>query len=116
PGRDKTNRSYGEYKSWQDGTLYIEDTPEASNGYKLARQSELGNVNASFIRLKTLSLNYNFSNKLLKKTGIASLSVFISTQNLITITPYKGINVENPRFPGTIPPLRTFTSGIQLTL
>lgn len=116
PGRNKTNRSYEEYKAWQSGTLYIEDSSVANNTYNLARESELGIVDASFIRLKTLSISYHLPAKWLEKTGIKSCSVFASVQNLVTITPYNGINVENPRFPGTLPPLRTFTGGIQLAL
>ena len=116
PGRNKTNRSYEEYKAWQNGALYIEDSSVANNTYNLARESELGIVDASFIRLKTLSLSYHLPAKWLEKTGVKSCNVFASVQNLVTITPYNGINVENPRFPGTLPPLRTFTGGIQLAL
>lgn len=115
PGRDKTNRPYEEYLDWKNGSLYIEDSPQASTGYNLSKISELGVVNASFLRLKTLSLSYTLSNKLLKNTGLVSCNIFISTQNLVTITPYKGINVENPYFPGTIPSLKTYTSGIQIS-
>src|SRR5690606_7138258 len=105
-----------EYQAWQNGTLYIEESSGASTGYVLTSESELGVVDASYIRLKTLSLSYHLPAKWLEKLGVKSFRVFGSAQNLVTVTPYNGINVENPRFPGTLPTLRTFTTGIQLSL
>ena len=49
---------------------------------------------ASFIRLKTLSLSYNFPKKWLKKWGISKLNVFATGYDLFTWTKYKGQDPE----------------------
>lgn len=48
----------------------------------------------SFLRLKTVSLGYNFDAKLLKKVNLKSLRVFTSGQNLLTFTKYSGMDPE----------------------
>ncbi len=49
---------------------------------------------ASFIRLKTLSLSYNFPKKWLKNIGINKLNVFVTGYDLFTWTKYKGQDPE----------------------
>ncbi len=49
---------------------------------------------ASFLRLKTLSLSYNFPKKWLKKWGISKLNVFATGYDLFTWTKYKGQDPE----------------------
>ncbi|MEK6152315.1 TonB-dependent receptor [Flavobacteriaceae bacterium 3-367] len=43
-----------------------------------------------YIRLRTLTLDYNVPNKFLKDTGINSLRIFATGQNILTITEYEG--------------------------
>ena len=47
--------------------------------------------NAGYVRLKNVSLSYQLSQKWLK---VASAKLFISAQNLATITKYKGFDPE----------------------
>ncbi|MEO9893469.1 TonB-dependent receptor [Aurantibacter sp.] len=49
---------------------------------------------ASYVRLKNVSLGYNFPETLLTKIHLSSARLFISGQNLITLTDYKGIDPE----------------------
>lgn len=67
---------------------------------------------ASFVRLKNLSLSYSFNKSLVKKLTLQNISVFIQGQNLLTITNYSGLDPENPGS-GSLPPLRTLTAGIK---
>lgn len=67
---------------------------------------------ASFIRLKNVSLSYNLSAKWL--SGL-KCRIFLEGQNLLTITHYKGADPEF-RAPGFLPPLKVFTAGLQFTL
>jgi hypothetical protein len=69
---------------------------------------------ASFIRLKNASIAYSFPDKGIKKAGIASLKVYLTGQNLFTLTSYKGGDPETQNFL-RMPPLRTLVGGIQLT-
>ncbi len=53
----------------------------------------------SYIRMKTITLGYNFKN-LTKKYKMGELSVYISGKNLFTITKYTGYNPEVSSFGG----------------
>jgi hypothetical protein len=68
---------------------------------------------ASFIRLKNLSLSYSLPEKLIRKAFIQNCKVYLQCQNLLTITNYQGLDPETQSI--SLPPLRMFTSGIQLT-
>jgi TonB-dependent starch-binding outer membrane protein SusC len=52
----------------------------------------------SYLRFKTITLAYRIDEKLLNKIGIGSASVYVSGQNLITITKYKGFDPEVSSF------------------
>lgn len=52
---------------------------------------------ASFLRFKTITLGYNLPAVLLKKVNLQRVRVYISGQNLITITSYKGFDPEMSR-------------------
>lgn len=47
-----------------------------------------------YLRLRTVQLGYNFSNKKLQNTGISNLRLYLSANNLFTISKYIGINPE----------------------
>ncbi|WP_240916457.1 TonB-dependent receptor [Pedobacter sp. HDW13] len=52
----------------------------------------------SYLRLKTVSLGYNFSQKLLQKAKIKSARLSMSAQNLLTWTKYSGFDPEVSTF------------------
>jgi hypothetical protein len=67
---------------------------------------------ASYIRLKNVSLNYDLSSYV-KKWKLNGVSVYVLAQNLFTITSYKGFDPETQ---GTyLPPLKTITAGVKLS-
>jgi TonB-linked SusC/RagA family outer membrane protein len=82
----------------------------------------------SFIRLKNIALGYNIPGSILEKAKIRSLRVYVSAQNLLTITDYKGYDPEvNYRSSGgsdanrnlgldygSYPNAKGFTAGINL--
>lgn len=70
--------------------------------------------NAAYLRFKTVSLAYNFSEKYAKKIGMKSCRIYVNAQNILTITHYKGADPETQSFYG-IPPLKTITAGLQLS-
>ncbi len=49
---------------------------------------------ASFIRLKNVSLGYSFSPSVLRKIGISSARIFLMADNVHTWTKYPGVNPE----------------------
>ena len=66
---------------------------------------------ASFIRLKNISLSYQLDDKWIK--GL-DCKVYLQGQNLLTITNYDGLDPET-QSSRTIPPLKIFTLGTTLT-
>lgn len=68
-------------------------------------------VDASYIRLKNVSLSYDLPERLLK---VARCRLFIEGQNLLTFTSYKG---NDPEFTaiGFLPPLKVVSAGMQFT-
>ncbi len=77
---------------------------------------------ASFLRLKTLSLSYNVPKAWLKKMGITKLNIFATGYDLITWTKYKGQDPEVSmpsatslvRDNATTPVSKRFAIGINL--
>lgn len=68
---------------------------------------------ASFIRLKNVSLAYQFPSQLVKKIALQQARLYVQAQNLATLTSYKGLDPENQS--ATLPPLRMVTVGVSLT-
>lgn len=48
----------------------------------------------SYLRFKTITLAYRFSPKLINKLGLGEATLYISGNNIITITKYKGFDPE----------------------
>lgn len=76
-----------------------------------AGQSNFNVEDASFIRLKTLSLTYNLPHTFLQKFSIDHGAIFMQCQNLITFTNYLNLDPETE---SNLPPLRMITGGIEL--
>jgi TonB-linked SusC/RagA family outer membrane protein len=51
-------------------------------------------MDASYVRLKNVYLGYTFPNKLLGKSGIKDVKIFVSGQNLVTISDIKDFDPE----------------------
>lgn len=81
--------------------------------YTRYNSSEEAIVNASFIRLKNLSLSYIIPKKIAEQAHLFNARVFLQGQNLMTITSYKGLDPENQS--NNLPPLKILTGGISLT-
>lgn len=69
---------------------------------------------ASFIRLKNISLSYTLPNNILKTLHLSNAKIYLQGQNLLTITNYLGLDPENQNV-ANLPPLRILTAGLQLT-
>ncbi|GEM63920.1 SusC/RagA family TonB-linked outer membrane protein [Sphingobacterium faecium NBRC 15299] len=81
----------------------------------LGKDVDIKYSDASFIRLKTVSLSYTLPSQTVSKLKINGLRFSIRAQNLFTITDYKGADpeIQNLRI---LPPLRTISFGIELSL
>jgi TonB-linked SusC/RagA family outer membrane protein len=121
PGRSGINQPIDVLQRWQhsgDRTDVQRFATISGPGDPYTRflnfvQSNRNIANASFVRLKTVSLTYRLKAALIDKFHLTGLRIFVQGQNLFTITPYDGLDPETGN---TLPPLRMITLGIQITL
>jgi TonB-dependent starch-binding outer membrane protein SusC len=81
---------------------------------------------ASYLRLKNITLGYSLPKELTGKIHLKQLRIFVGAQNLFTITHYTGYDPEANYFDsdntkqgidyGVYPAVKTFLTGINLTL
>ncbi|TWV95083.1 hypothetical protein [Chitinophaga pinensis] len=94
-----------------------------------ARASSYYLTSGSYLRLRNVTLGYNFPNRLMERWKMSGLRVFISGQNLLTFTKYDGydpeIGITFGGNAGTLnlgqdqvnyPQPRIITAGLNLTL
>jgi hypothetical protein len=67
---------------------------------------------ASFIRIKDVSLSYDFPKSILNNIGIQNLRVFSTVRNLATFSPWKDGDPELNQGRGDFPLHREFVFGI----
>ncbi|MGN6293143.1 MAG: TonB-dependent receptor [Chitinophagaceae bacterium] len=123
------------WKQPGDITTVPRPSATASNAAYLAlnnqyRYSSAVWGDASFIRLKNISLKYDLS-RFTRSWKIQSSSVYFQAQNLFTITNYDGFDPETKGFdrttvsevlpfgtirPAVVPTLSTFTLGLRFSL
>jgi hypothetical protein len=73
--------------------------------------------NAAYVRMRNLELGYNLPAGMLTRVGFQSARVFVSGQNLFTITGYKGLDpdvVGNTDPNPTNPQIRVLERGVDL--
>lgn len=83
----------------------------ANTAFGNLSSSDAGFSDASFIRLKNISLSYNLPNKIIDKAKISGIKIFMYGQNLFTLTKYAGLDPETR---AVLPPLKIVTGGINI--
>jgi TonB-linked SusC/RagA family outer membrane protein len=89
-------------------------------------KSNLDVFSSSFVKLRTLSLNYRFApSAWMSKAGIRQLGIFATAMNVFTITRYPGLDPEVSNDPYSVtggyidssnyPSVRSFTLGFKTT-
>lgn len=76
--------------------------------------SDAGVSDASFIRLKNVSISYQLPASLLRHIHLENVRLYLQGQNLITITKFKGLDPETGN--GVLPPIKLLTLGMQVEL
>jgi hypothetical protein len=81
---------------------------------------------ASYLRLKNITLGYSLPKELTAKIHLKQLRVYVGAQNLFTITHYTGYDPEANYFEsdntkqgidyGVYPAVKTFLAGLNVTL
>lgn len=104
---------------WQEETQFTNiqrfgQSSPVSQAYARVNVSDRTIDDASFVRLKTLSVSYDLTDAQLAKIRLEGLRFYIQCQNLLTITKYKGLDPESQ---GTyLPPLKVIATGLMITL
>lgn len=78
-----------------------------------ANYSEARIVDASYIRLRNLSLSYRVNKSIVQKMNMQDLRVYFQGQNLLTFTPYEISDPETMNL-SSMPPIRMLTFGLQV--
>jgi len=95
----------------------VSTTTSATQAYSLFntyyRLSSAVWEDASYVRLKNVSLSYNLS-AVVEKWKLKECSIYFQAQNMLTFTGYKGFDPETQG--SYLPPLKTYTIGIRLSL
>ncbi len=83
---------------------------DAPSGYRPRPYSQ-----RNFIRLQDISLSYTFNKSITSNYDIGRLKVYVSAQNLLTITKWKGWDPETGRGLGPgVPLMKNFTFGLNV--
>ena len=100
----------------------VTDIPKEGDQLKSSRFIE----NGSFMRIKSVTLGYNFPQQLLKPVKLKTARIYVSGQNLFTFTAYTGMDPEVNYYSNdnvvmgtdffTYPQTRTIMVGINLGL
>jgi hypothetical protein len=68
----------------------------------------------AFLRMKNLMIGYTLPQKWTRKTGIANLRIYGSTENLFTLTKYRGLDPEKTDNSDMYPLTKSFSLGINI--
>ena len=82
-----------------------------NNFYSYYINSDAAYTDASYVRLKNLSLSYTLPKQIMKE---GSCKLYFQGQNLLTFTKFQGADPEN-QSQGRLPTLRMLTLGVQLS-
>jgi hypothetical protein len=87
-----------------------------STTYNRFTGSDKAISDASFIRLKNVSLSYNLPLPVINRLKIKAIRLYLQGQNLLTFTKYEGLDPESSGTIVSLPPLRVLTAGLQISL
>lgn len=115
----RTNKDLSALDRWttpgQNTTVPVATATSSSDAYGAYNTYRVSSAlwrDASYIRLKNVSLKYNLG-KVIKGWTSSNFTVFVQGQNLFTITNYDGFDPETKGL--SLPPLSIYTAGLQLS-
>lgn len=121
PGLTRVNQPTYIMDRWQKSgdqsphQKYNASLSASSNWINASYSSDAAYSDASYIRLKNVSLSWQLPLKYINTLHIQSLRAFVQAQNLLTITNYKGLDPETLSS-SSLPPLRVVTVGLRLSI
>jgi TonB-dependent starch-binding outer membrane protein SusC len=121
PGSNYMNSALGRWTGPGTSDTYARIVDgDPSNNFSVPSQFYL--QDGSYFRLKTLQIGYNLSGALLEKISFSKVRIYISGNNLLTLTKYEGYDPEIGGGQsiygidrGVYPQARSFMAGIDFT-
>lgn len=101
----------------------VTDMPRATTDAHNLRNSTRWVEDGSFIKVKNISISYDFSGPRLRRLNISRIQPYVSLQNFLTLTKYSGYDPEVSQWEdatrmgidwGTYPNVRTVVVGVNL--
>jgi TonB-linked SusC/RagA family outer membrane protein len=112
-GNAKNQKYLNQFASYEDRwSMYNPNSniPRAKGNATPGSYSSQIVEDGSYLRLKTVSLGYNFDSKLIQRFNLKSLRVYVSGQNLATWTKYSGSDPEVNNYNSVLTPGFDFSS------
>ncbi len=118
------DESNGRFMSYNQSNRLLDRWKEPGDITDIPRHGEYTEFDsrlledASFLRLKNLSLSYSLPKNLMKRTGfINGIRVFVQGQNLLTATKFTGLDPEGVGniYAAEYPMSRQYTFGLDIT-
>ncbi|WP_243718006.1 TonB-dependent receptor [Pedobacter changchengzhani] len=121
---DLTNKSTAILNHWTP-TNTTSDRPRLIYGYNASGTANNNIYSSSYLKLKSITLNYRFPKELIKRANIENLSIYFSATNLFTITRYPGQDPEVSNDPYSLvdgytdsnnyPTIKQYVLGLRLS-
>ncbi len=116
---DALGRWTGEGTSTYFPRLTLNDGDPGTSNQNLTRSSDFWLQNGAFFRIKTLQIGYNLPSSVAQRAGMRRARVYVSANNLFTITQYKGFDPEIGAGAGVdkgiYPQPRFYLAGLNVT-
>lgn len=111
-GGDLTGKRNGIRRNYWTKFNPSNEAPAPNMNAVPAYATALGYQDASYLRLRNVTLGYNFPSKLIEKAKMSSLRLYVTCNNLWYYTKVLGYGPEQS--PGAYPEPRTFLFGVKI--
>jgi hypothetical protein len=100
----------------------ITDIPKAGETWN-AKPSDYWIEDGSYLKVKNITLSYDFQGKFLRKLNIAKIQPYVTLSNFLTLTKYTGYDPEMSQYSsatnmgidyGTYPNVKTAIFGVNI--
>ncbi|MEG9328984.1 SusC/RagA family TonB-linked outer membrane protein [Salinimicrobium catena] len=110
------NQRAEDYDALSQNTHFqkVSRSSQARTAYNRVLYTNFPVVDASYLRLKNLSLAYKLPSLMLSQVGLKNGKIFLNGQNLVTITRYEGMDPEFPKVGTYFSSLSSINAGFQL--
>ena len=85
-----------------------------NQGSRNREESTFYAYNTNYLRLKNLQIGYSIPERYMQKIGFNRARIYLSGENILTMTPWKGIDPEKPHGNDFYPLVKTYSVGLNI--